>query len=202
MNENEFQTVSPDEAERGDAVTWKIALWGTHRDERAIQRLRRLFPKTLGQLCQEHRQNGWHLHQGSDLRNGTNEHKEELDFISSLLGKKRLNTTIMNRSNYLFSVPPYALEDVPKEECYVRVQGGKKGLLTSEPPHLIMNASWKYVIYSDDYFVIRPRQVGLSAPRKDADYSRALSVFLSSSVTRYYLFFQTPSWEWNVTALH
>src|SRR5579859_4779334 len=59
--------------------------------------------------------------------------------------------------------------------------------------NIIMHASWKYVIYSDDYFVIRPRQIGLSAPQKDADYLRALSVLLSSSVTRYYLFFQTPS---------
>jgi hypothetical protein len=193
LNENEFQTVSPDEAERGDAFTWKIALWGTHRDERAIHRLRRLFPKTFGQLCQENEHNGWHLHQGSDLRKSVDESKEKLDFISSLQGKKRLNTTSMNRSERLFSVPSYALEDILKEECFIR-KGRTKGLLVSEPPHLIMNASWKYVIYSDDYFVIRPRQIGLSAPQKDADYLRALSVFLSSSITRYYLFFQTPSW--------
>ena len=50
------------------------------------------------------------------------------------------------------------------------------------------------MLYSDDYFVIGPRQIGLSAPQKDADYLRAVSVFLSSSIVRYYLFFQTPSW--------
>src|SRR5437879_3118097 len=68
MNENEFQTVSAYEAERGDAITCKIALWGTHRDKRAIDRLRQLFPKILGQLCQENKNNRWHLHEGSQLR--------------------------------------------------------------------------------------------------------------------------------------
>jgi type I restriction-modification system DNA methylase subunit len=194
LNENEFQTVSPYEAERGDAATWKFALWGTHRDQRAIAQLRRLFPKTLGQLCQENEQNGWHLHEGSQLRICLDGECEGLELLPDLVGKKRLDTVAMSKSKQLFSIPEQALLTIPREECYIRVRGGKTGLLTSEPPHLVMHASWKYVIYSDDYFVIRPRQIGLSAPQKDADYLRALSVFLSSSITGYCLFFQTPSW--------
>jgi N-6 DNA Methylase len=194
MNEHEFQTVSPDEAERGNATTWKIALWGTHRDKRAIDRLRQLFPKTLGQLYLEHKKNGWHLHEGSQLRPCLDRDCEGLEPVPELVGKNRLNTTLMNTAERLFSVSEHALESIPPEECYIRIQGGKKGLLTSDPPHLIMNASWKYVIYSDEFFVIRPRQIGLAAPQRDADYLRALSVFLSSSLARYYLFFQTPSW--------
>ncbi len=190
INENDFQAVSPYEAEHGDIATWKFALWGTHRDRRAIARLCRLFPITLGQFC---RKNNWSLHQGPDLRNGFIEHQEELEHVPFLEGKKRLNTDLMNQSERQFSIPGYALEDIPKEVCYVRVQGGKKGLLVSEPPHLILNASWKYVVYSDEFFVIRPRQVGLSAPQSYAEYLRALSVYLSSSLVRYYLFFQTPS---------
>ncbi len=193
INENDFQTVSPYEAEYGDTATWKFALWGTHRDKRAIARLRRLFPRTLGQLYEANKKNDWHIHQGPDLRDGSIEHQEELEHVPSLEGRKRLNTELMNNSERLFSIPDHALEDIPQEECYVRVQGGKKGLLVSEPPHLILNASWKYVVYSDEFFVIRPRQVGLSAPQSYANYLRALSVYLSSSLVRYYLFFQTPS---------
>ena len=190
INEHEYQTVSPYEAARGDITTWKFALWGTRRDKRAIARLQKFFPQTLGQLC---KQNNWHLHQGSDLRNGMKEHNENLEYLPYLVGKKRLNTTALNNSGYLFSIPDYTLEDIPQEECFIRVQGGSKGLLVSEPPHLVMNASWKYVIYSDEYFLVKPRQIGLSVPKEDADYLRALSVFLSSNIVRYYLFFQTPS---------
>ena len=57
-----------------------------------------------------------------------------------------------------------------------------------------MNAAWKYSIYSETYFVIKPRQIGLSAPPADTDHLRELSVFLSSSFVKYYLFFQVPQW--------
>ncbi len=195
INEHEYQTVSPYEAACGDTATWKFALWGTQRDKRAIARLRKFFPRTLGQLCEEQNkeQETWHLHQGSDLRNGMIEHNEKSEYLPYLVGKKRLDTTALNNSGNIFSIPDNTLEDIPQDECYIRIRGGYKGLLVSEPPHLVMNASWKYVIYSDEYFLVKPRQIGLSVPKKHADYLRALSVFLSSDIVRYYLFFQTPS---------
>jgi len=191
INEHEYQTVSPYEAVHGDIATWKFALWGTHRDKRAIARLRKFFPQTLEQLCKEPT---WHLHQGPDLRNGTIEHNEKLEYLPYLVGKNRLDTDALDKSGYLFSIPDDTLKDIPQEECYIRIQGGFKGLLVSEPPHIIMNAAWKYSIYSDIFFVIQPRQIGLSAPHADADHLRALSVFLSSSLVKYYLFFQAPQW--------
>ncbi len=194
INEHEHQTVSPYEAAYGDIATWKFALWGTYRDKRAIARLRKFFPQTLGQFCKDKAQHGWHLHEGSQLRNGMIEHNETLEYRPELVDKVRLNTTVLNKSEYRFSIPNNALEDIPREECFIRTQGGSKGLLVSEPPHIIMNAGWKYSIYSDTYFVIKPRQIGLSAPYADADQLRALSVFLSSSLVKYYLFFQVPQW--------
>jgi len=105
INEHEYQTVSPYEAAHGDIATWKFALWGTHRDKRAIARLRKFFPQTLGQICKE--QNNWHLHQGSDLRNGMAGHNENLEYLPYLVGKKRLDTIKLNNSGYLFSIPDY-----------------------------------------------------------------------------------------------
>jgi len=192
INEHEYQTVSPYEAAHGDTATWKFALWGTHRDQRAIARLRKFFPQTLGQVCKK--QNNWHLYEGSQLRNGMIRDNKNSEYLPHLAGKKRLDTTKLNNSGYLFSIPNYALEDIPQEECFIRKQGGYKGLLVSEPPHIIINAGWKHSIYSDMYFVIKPRQIGLSAPPTDADHLRALSVFLSSSLVKYYLFFQAPQW--------
>jgi len=190
INEHEYQTVSSYEAMQGDGTTWKFALWGTQRDRRTIARLRKFFPQTLGQLCNP----PWHLHEGPQLRNGITEHTEELEHFPYLEGKKRLDTDALNESGFLFSIPDYTLEVIPAEECFIRKQGGNKGLLVSDPPHLIINASWNYVMYSDEYFLVKPRQIGLSAPEEDADYLRALSVFLSSNLVRYYLFFQAPQW--------
>ena len=194
VNEHEYQTVSPYEAANGDTATWKFALWGTHRDKRAIARLRKFFPQTLGQLCEDKKQHGWHLHEGSQLRNSTIKQNENLEYRPELVGKKRLDTDTLNNSGKLFSIPDNALEDIPQEECFIRVQGGSKGLLVSDPPHIIMSDAWKYSIYSKKYFVIKPRQIGLSAPHTDANQLRALSVFLSSNLVKYYLFFQAPRW--------
>jgi hypothetical protein len=191
INEDEYQAVSPYEAEYGDIATWKFALWGTHRDKLAIARLRKFFPHTLGQFKKDR---AWYLHEGSQLRDGVVDHKEELEPRPDLVGKKILDTDSLDKSGNLFSIPNNALEVIPPEKGFIRVQGGKKGLLVSEPPHLVMNAAWKYVIYSDDYFLVKPRQIGLSAPQGDADLLRALSVFLGSSLVKYYLFFQAPQW--------
>jgi hypothetical protein len=192
MNEYECQRVSPYDAASGDSATWKFALWGTHRDRRAIARLRKAFPQTLGQLCQA--RNAWYLYEGPQLRNVLTEDANTVKHIPALYGKKRLNTRALNKSGRLFSIPENVLEDIPSEECYIRKRGGEKGLLISEPPHIVMNAGWKYSIYSNEYFVIKPRQIGLSVPEHDADLLRALSIFLRCNVVNYYLFFLSPQW--------
>lgn len=193
INEDEFQTVSSTEAEHGNAETWKLAQWGTYRDKRAIARLRKLFPTTLGHLCQKNKNNEWHLHEGSQLRFCYTFPCSGLRHVPFVEGKRQLNTDLMNASNHRFLVPSTALEIISPEESFIRIQGGSKGLLVSEPPHLVMSASWKYTVYSDEYFVIKPRQIGLSVRQKDAEHLQALSMYLSSSIVRYYLFFQTPS---------
>ncbi len=154
--------------------------------------MRKLFPLTLGQLKEQNY--AWHLSEGPQLRHETARATEELEYIPELVGKKQLDTNALNRSHRLFSIPDEALEDIPPEECNIRSRGGKKGLDVSYPPHIVMNAGWKYSIFSDKYFVIKPRQIGLSAPWADADRLRALSVFLSSGLVKYYMFFQASQW--------
>ena len=50
INENEVNFVSASEAEQGEAATWKLALWGSNRDQKALHRLRRMFSLTLEDL--------------------------------------------------------------------------------------------------------------------------------------------------------
>jgi hypothetical protein len=45
--QDEIQTVDAEEAMKGDALTWKVALWGSYRDARALMRLQRRFDCTL-----------------------------------------------------------------------------------------------------------------------------------------------------------
>jgi len=193
INENEIQIVSPYEAEKGETSLWKFALWGTYRDKRATERISYLFPNTLNEVCEKR---GWPFSEGVQLRHrGTKPNYELVEYIAELRGKKRFRTDLMNKSLLRFSVSQNVLEDIPDEMCYVRKRGGKAGLSVTQAPHIILSPGWmSYIVYSDEDFVIPPRQIGIAAPEEDAEYLQALSVFLNSSLVTYYLFFHAQEW--------
>lgn len=194
VNESEIQTISPYEAQRGETSLWKLALWGTHRDKRAIERIQYLFPTTLQETSEKR---GWYFSEGAQLRDGSEE-SSELEYIPELKGNKRFQTVVMTRLRFRFSIPRGVLEDIPDEMCYIRKRGGKAGLNVTQAPHLILSPVWQsYIAYSDEDFVIAPRQMGIAASKKsqkEAEYLRALSVYLSSNLVAYYLFFHAPEW--------
>jgi len=186
INSDEIQTISPDAAETGDVSTWKLAFWGSYRDQRAIRRLKKLFSTTLGDLVE---QNSWHLHQGLEIR--SQDAKEEIEHAPYLENWKRLDSYEMAKSKLRFSIPQEALKEIPKERFFVR-KGRSLGFTIARAPHIVMNPT--YFAFSDEDFVVSHPKVGISASSLDADYLRALSVFFSSSIIYYYLFFQSSSW--------
>jgi len=187
INDNEVQTVSHQEAEVGESLIWKIAFWGTHRDRKAIQRLRRLFPTTLGKIKEDR---NWFLCEGIQLRNRYEVDESTLESVDEIRDISRFNVKALRNSSNRFIVPETALERIPVEEKFVRKRGGKAGLNLIKAPHLVLNST--YALYSDRDFVIPSGQIGLSAPNEDADYLRALSIFRNSSIVQYYLFFTSP----------
>jgi len=192
INENEIQTITPDEAETGKATVWKLALWGSYRDKRTMTRLRRLFSITLGELVED---KGWYLNQGLELRNVANlqsKQRDEFERNPDIEGLYRLDGKLMIKSKSHFYIPDHVLKQIPPEECYIRKGRRKTGLQVVDAPHIVLNRG--YFVYSDRDFAIPQRTVGLSARKLDADYLRFLSIFLSSSISKYYLFFQSPSW--------
>lgn len=192
INENEINSVPADEAETGDAVTWKLALWGGPRDKRALQRLRRLFVGSLEELS---RRRGWHLHQGVELRTALApgaKAKYEVEPAPNLQGQKFFDAEAMARSGYRFHIPEEAMKPIPASHYYLRKRGGERSLKEIGDCHVLFNVG--YSVYSDEDFVLRAPDKRLSAPAKDADELRALSVFFSSSLIRYYLFFHSPAW--------
>ncbi|AFY60512.1 class I SAM-dependent DNA methyltransferase [Synechococcus sp. PCC 6312] len=193
INSNEIQTVNSSDAEIGKALTWKLALWGSYRDRKALNRIRRLFPSTLGQLILD---KNWNLYQGPLLRVGLNFSsldREALFHIPELEGHKLLNVDSLTKERRKLSIPEYVLEDIPPEMCFIRKRSGMSGLKIMKAPHLIFNPA--YCIYSDKDFLIPAPYTGLSTEnQEDADFLRALSVFMNSNIVQYFLFFESPSW--------
>lgn len=207
VNENEITTVSPYEAESGEAWLWKYALWGTPRDRRAIERLRRLFPTTLEEFCGSRGwgtnlpQPGVELLQRPNARNPLKKLSYRPELAQYKVVDKRLVNSLMNR----FSMPEHGL--VNNAKCYVR-RGKERLDVISQAPHIVLSGAWTYFIYSDDGFIIKDRsQYGIGAnwdkrglSEADKTYLRALAIYLSSSLVEYYMFFQSP--EWAVSGLY
>jgi hypothetical protein len=193
---SEIQQVTQSDAATGETSVWKLALWGTPRDARALDRLQQLYPISLAHFCEGR---GWGKRmprQGAELRHRND--KEEKIYCSELKGQKRFDADEFNKlvkGGLHFSLPKKALSDIPDAECYVRKRGGLSGLAVNHPPHLLIPASWKnFLLFSEEYFAIPPRQIGIFALKKDAETLRALTVYLSSSLVDFFLFFHVPEW--------
>ncbi len=196
INENEIQQIDPYEAEKGETILWKIALWGNRIDKDVIERLQYIFPVTLNEICKV---NGFHFHQGSEIRHESELAIEKLIHVPNLEGNKRFLTDRIDKSLLRMSIDQQVLASIPNSMCYIRAQGGRKGLRVNRAPHMIISPSWmRYIIFSESDFFIPPRQIGIAASNQSysnaAEVLRALTVYLSSRLVAYYLFFQVPEW--------
>jgi len=202
--ESEIQTISVEEALQGEGTTWKRSLWGTPRDRRALERLRRVMPKTLGHLADER---GWDLNLGVQLRSDVgsksdpnqdvvqiklkhgiskSEAMRYADWFSTLkvVEPKRIATQMARGVPRLTVSPGWLVEN--RWGTYIRERGGTEGLNIVSAPHLFL---WNtFAAFSEDDFIFRHPRLGLSAPVSDGDWLRAVSVIWASSVTPYCLF--------------
>jgi N-6 DNA Methylase len=194
INENEISIISPKDAETGDLVVWKIALWGNLRDAKVIKRLQRLLPITLGELVDRRK---WHFHKGLEIRRQNS--GNGLEPAPYLAGWKtievnaRVNFPETSRTTFRFAIPESMLNSISEDFRFTR-QGRSRPFLLAKAPHILIKAASGDCIYSNIDFVIPDPQIGIAASDVDEDYLRAVSVFLNSSLVRYFLFFKSPSW--------
>ncbi len=198
--ESEIQTVPVAEAARGEATTWKRALWGNPRDRRAFERLRRVFPTTLGEIADDR---GWHLNLGLQLRDGGGSKSEPNQtvleikqtqgvaeseakrFAKWFSGLKVLEPKQLRKTKTRLTVQAAGLVS-NRWGTYIRERGGTEALSIVEAPHLFL---WNdFAAFAEQDFIFRHPKLGLSAPLSDAEWLRAVSVIWTSSVTPYCLF--------------
>ncbi len=179
--ESEIQTVPAIEAAEGKGTTWKRALWGNPRDRRALERLRRILPSSLGALADAR---GWHLNLGLQLRPNEGTKRDPNQRESSLAGLKVIEPKQLRKTTQRLTVPSQWLVK-NRWGTFIR-EGRDVGLDIIPAPHLFL---WNdFASFSDQDFIFRHPKLGLSAPSHDADHLRAVSVVWSSSITRYCLF--------------
>jgi hypothetical protein len=182
--ETEMKLVPRAEAMQGDSRSWFMALWGTYRDEKAIRQIRSKLELNLRDQVEAR---DWHFGQGVQLRKKNAER-----------GLKRLDSSLhevlvadlMTKSGHSLSVPFSALEKIGSRKNVRRLGG----VALAKAPHLIIKHN--LAPFSSRSFLVPHPLIAVSAPRRDSDRLRALSVFFNSSIFRYLLFFSS---RWAIT---
>lgn len=185
ITESEITYINYSDIENGDILYWKLALWGTSRDHFVLSEVKRLMPRNLSELCEVR---GWNLALGLQLRDDSDSGKNLL--LSNLVGKKILNHKLLRKSKNKYTIEDEVLEI--NQKAFVRKRGGYAGLSTISAPHLVLGFNANF--YSDVDFILQHPIPALSAPIEDADFLKALSVYMNSFLARYILFFTSPTW--------
>ncbi len=190
--ESEIQTIPREEAAKGLATTWKRALWGTSRDHRILERLRRALPSSLGTL--ENERSGWHLSLGLQLRASEGSEEHPNDPQQSLVDLKVLEPRRPAKADSRLTIPDSWLV-ANTWGTYTR-EGRKAGVNIVRAPHLFL---WnEFAAFSEQDFIFRHPDLGLSAPDSDADWLRAISAIWTSSITAYVLFLELSA-GWGIS---
>jgi len=186
----ELKEIDSSVAALGDSLSWKLAMWGTSRDRKLLLRIERRFGRfdSLRPLgVSEPRE-------GVQLRTAPIDQGEIVEPHPELAGEKKLIIEKLRRIGRIFAFPQDAIGEIQSEECYIRKRGGLSGLAVSEPPHIVVDASRRFAVYSDKFLLVPPRQVGITGDKKSAVLLRALSLYLNSDFVRYHQFFLSPKW--------
>src|SRR5665213_3160263 len=138
---------------RVKTATWKLALWGSPRDQRALERLEWLFPRRLETYCELQ---GWGTdlpQQGPELRDQEGEGANRAVLSDRLASAKTLSMELYHKgTRYRFWMPNSLL--IPNTKEYIRVRGGSTAIRLIEAPHILISKGWDLIIYSDVDFII------------------------------------------------
>lgn len=193
FSESEIKHLTSSGIELSEATTWKKALWGTARDDRALQKLRRVFSTTLGDLCKARE---WKLALGLQLRrDGGNEwdpNEEVLDEDGRnvLTDLKVLNHRALVKQASLSIAERFLVSNT--FGGFVR-KGRHSGMSLIRGPRLFL---WNdFAAYADRPFIIRHSKVGLAGGT--AMEMKAVAAIWNSSFVSYLLFFVQSS-DWGI----
>ena len=182
VNGTELRRVRKSEAAMGEALTWKLALWGTPRDGRLLERISDRF-STLAQFAQKYE---LAIHQGIEIRCHTD--KDTVP-VPELAGKKRLLIKKLPQETRLYAFPPEALGPIPEEEGYTRKGRDKLPLQVSRPPHVIVDESRRFAVFSNEFIAVPARKIGIAGAAESKNLLKTLAFYVVSDFARYFEFF-------------
>ena len=110
----ELREIDHASATRGDSLSWKLAMWGTSRDRRLLERLDARFKDE--QFSSLERLGIGEPHQGLELRTLEAGQTEEIEHHPELIGKTRLRYSLLRGVGRIFAFPRTIKEQIDVEQ--------------------------------------------------------------------------------------
>ena len=190
VNASEIRDVPYYEILDGDALPWKLASWGSGKDRKLLSSISSRFQSVralekAGYLS---------ISQGMELRTQPKGRaQDEAEYHPELANKPILNIKLLKGRRGLFHLPADALGRVPEEQVYVPKRAGfLRRMEVCKPPHVIVSVARTFAIYSDQFVVVPPRQIGISENIGNTSLLKALSLYLSSDFAKYQQILTSP----------
>ena len=202
VNASEIRDIRLGDIADGSMLPWKLAMWGSHLDGRLLRAVSRRFLA----LREMESEGVVAMSQGLELRQAPTEstteeeetkqegkRKETLEAVAEVIGKNELEMEALKGARRLFSIPEGALKKIGKERAFARKRGGvATPLSVCRPPHIIVSAARNFAIYTEEFVVVPPRQIGIVSPSGDNDLLKALCLFLNSDFAYCHQFLYSP----------
>jgi hypothetical protein len=190
VNASEIRDVPYYEIIDGDALPWKLASWGSGKDRKLLSSISSRFQSVRALEEAGHLS----VSQGMELTTQPKGRtQDEAEYHPELANKAILDIKLLKGRRTLFHLPADALERVPKERVYVPKRAGfLRRMEVCKPPHIIVSAARTFAIYSEQFVVIPPRQIGISENKGNTALLKALSLYLSSDFVKYQQILTSP----------
>jgi hypothetical protein len=180
----DWREIDRGEAAKGNRLTWKLAMWGSHRESTLLKRLEN-FPC----FATWRKAAGLVLAAGPELRKGPG---KGLTLTRELVDKQVVSFKGMRGQEAFFNIPRSCLSEPLKEEnCYLR-RGRGEGLDVCRPPHILINKGRRFAVFSNKFLILPPGENGIHG--KNIPLLKSLALYLISPVARWHQFLVSSEW--------
>ena len=187
LNASEVRRLAHSEIETGDALPWKLALWGSYRDGRLLRSLESRFTSLDCYLESCHLT----VSQGLELRTKSDSN-DVVEPLPEVIGKPALSMAKLRRLGRIHDFPNDALGPIDPEKAYARKGRGILPLAVCRPPHIVVSADRRFAVFSTTFLVVPPLQIGIAGSRHRTNDLKLLALYLNSSFCQYHEFFRSP----------
>jgi len=193
VNDCGIREIRLSEAVSGEGLPWKLAMWGTVQDKRLLESITKRFIS----FSEFRRVHNLAISEGLQLREYSSPQLVDHDLvdpIEEIIGKNELIMDKLRGCGKIHSFPAEAFTQVEESRAYVRKGRKATPLEVCYPPHIIVDSPRRFAIFSGEFILVPPRQIGIAGKASQTDMLKALCLYLKSDFVAYHQYLSSALW--------